>query len=244
MHTLRTIIGLVFAALLASEGTAAATNCRRPQLGFSARHTGFNRDESVLSAANAGRLRTIWHTTKKGEWAWSPPVVFGSRVYLGGRGYWEFDANTGAPQGGQGSWSVGSAAVATVAGRQQIFANTGSGNAWKLVAFDRRLGAFAGYDATGGSPALSGGNVYMADPVSASDPATQTVKWQTRPAGETTASAAVGYGKVVVASQPIVNDAGSCGTSPSVVVNGRLHYVTFDDPTVVGYRYTLHAFGL
>ena len=240
---IRIIVGLVFAGLLASDGTAAATNW--PQLGFSARHTGFNRDESVLSTANAGRLRAIWQTTKQGDWAFSPPVVYGSRVYLGGRGYWEFDAVTGAPQGGQsaGWWSVNSAAVATVAGRQQIFANTESGNAWKLVAYDRRLGAFAGYDAAGGSPALSGGNVYMAYPVSAIDPATQTVKWQTWPAGETTASAAVGYGNVVVASQPIVNDVERGTLQAFDASTGALQWTFDGGPTAVFSTPTLTQLG-
>jgi hypothetical protein len=396
-RTFTAISGLTLAGLLASAGTAPAATTNWPQLGFSARHTGFNRDESVLSIANVGRLRAVWQTTMHGQWAWAPPVVFGSHVYIGGKGYQEFDAATGTPQGGQSvGGSVNPVAVASVAGRQRIFANTESGNAWTLAVFDRRLGAIGGYDVGGGAPAIAGGTVYMSYPVAAIDPASQTVLWRAWPAGETTAAAAAGYGRVVVASQPIVDDtetgalqafdpvsgalqwtldggplnpfstpsltqlggrtmvfvgagyfrsvvaadattgrrlwtvplgdyagggrcfawratsvaafangtvyahgsdgltaidartgakrwtapigpptdisspaiangvvyeanhaidartgavlwtgpAGSCGTTPAVVVNGRVYYATFDDPAVAGYRYTVHAFGL
>jgi outer membrane protein assembly factor BamB len=91
--------GSMPAALLAASPiptpTAAATGADWPQFGHDAAHTGYNPDETTISAANVADLKVAWTTTFGDDPRDSaqPPVVADGVIYVGtgeGRGLYAF----------------------------------------------------------------------------------------------------------------------------------------------------------
>jgi outer membrane protein assembly factor BamB len=186
---------------VAVSGVQAAAETDWPQFHFDAAHTGYNPNETTLTASNVSGLNRQW-TTALGPGSESSPAVAGGTVFVGADDakLYAVDAATGAVR-----WTATTGAAIVLSSPAIADGRVFIGSSdQKLYAFDASTGAQLWNTSTdapiGSPPTVADGVVYAAsDKLYAFDPATGQVRWTADTGGPLLFSApSVAGGKVYV----------------------------------------------